>query len=412
MNNFQIMFKRASSMDCGCSSGSGSNIVGGIFNIPQLHKFDPMNLSIIFACLERISNAISQLPIVVKEHKKDAVSVVKGHDISNLFYESNITKTYMMKRLVLDIYIKGNAYLYIKRKNGKPVKLIYMEPGTCIPIINKQRQEVYYQNRGYDKNLIPEKIKQQDMIHIFMHADTPYFGKSIFEYATKSTELASYIEGALMSFYKSGCAIRGVLSFTGAVSDEQKLYIRDNWHRIHGDIDGSTIAVLEGDAHYQPITQGSGEAQMYENRKYQDAVLCRWFNMTPLQAGVMEGTAYGDIESSNLDFVSRVLMPVIALFEDEFNRKLFDAGTDKYSLDIDETFLLRGKMLDLANYVGTLTDKGIMKPDEARDKIGLNPVTGGDELHIAYSDAEQNTIGNNEDDKDEDKSKDSEDENA
>lgn len=397
MNNFQLMFKRSTTVDCGCSTDQEHSIVGGLFNIPQLNKFDPLNLSIIFACLERISNSISQLPIVVKEHKKDASSVVKNHEISNLFYNSNITKTFLMKRIILDMYIKGNAYIYIKRKNGKPVELIYMEPTSCVPVINKQRQEVYYQNRGYDTKLIPATIRKEDMIHLYKHASVPYFGKSIFEYATKSTELASYIEGALISYYKSGCTIRGVLSFTGSVSDDQKEYIRKNWHRIHGDIDGSTIAVLEGDAKYSPITQGSAEAQMYENRRYQDAVLCRWFNMTPVQAGILDGTTYGDIESSNIDFVSRVLMPDIALCEDEFNRKLLPDSTT-FSIDIDETFMLRGKMLDLANYVGTLTDKGIIAPNEGRDKLGLPPVTNGDDLHVAYSDISQNKI--NGDDKD------------
>lgn len=87
-------------------------------------------------------------------------------------------------------------------------------------------------------------------------------------------------------------------------------------------------------------------------------------------------------------------MPYIYLIEAEMTKKLVSNSKDY--IDFDETALLRTDLSSTANYYTSLVQNGIMTVNETRIKLGLEPVEGGDSLHIAYSDIEQNTIGNQE----------------
>ena len=81
--------------------------------------------------------------------------------------------------------------------------------------------------------------------------------------------------------------------------------------------------------------------------------------------------------------------------EHELNRKLLtDEERKTYVIDIDETYLMKGDKAATANYYGTLVEKGIISINEARHQLGLSPVEGGDDLQIAYSDVNQNNVGN------------------
>ena len=103
---------------------------------------------------------------------------------------------------------------------------------------------------------------------------------------------------------------------------------------------------------------------------------------------------YGSVEVANLLFLTQTLMPYIYLIEAEMTKKLVSNSKDY--IDFDETSLLRTDLSSTANYYTSLVQNGIMTVNETRIKLGLEPVEGGDSLHIAYSDIEQNTIGNQE----------------
>ena len=65
----------------------------------------------------------------------------------------------------------------------------------------------------------------------------------------------------------------------------------------------------------------------------------------------------------------------------------------KQFVDLDETSILANDAEKQANEVTTLTNSGIITPNEARNRLGLPPVDGGDALVIPFTKIEDNTIG-------------------
>lgn len=88
-----------------------------------------LKLSAVYAAISLISNAIATLPIYVKQRKDDADTILDNNAIQKLFYNMLQTKHVAIKQLVWDLLLWGNAFMYIKRKDGKPEKLIYLQHG-------------------------------------------------------------------------------------------------------------------------------------------------------------------------------------------------------------------------------------------------------------------------------------------
>ena len=75
---------------------------------------------------------------------------------------------------------------------------------------------------------------------------------------------------------------------------------------------------------------------------------------------------------------------------------------DDVCIDLDESYILRADKQSTVNYYSTLVDKGILTINEARKALGYSPMANCDDLHVSYSDPQQNAINSLDDDKKED----------
>ena len=83
------------------------------------------------------------------------------------------------------------------------------------------------------------------------------------------------------------------------------------------------------------------------------------------------------------------------MMQDEMNRKLVKPSESNIEIDIDETYLVKGDEKTESEYLTKLVAGGIMTINEARNRLGLNKVDGGDEIILAYSKIEDNKITDN-----------------
>ena len=372
------------SCDCGCSSNWSDGLLFG-----QYGKKTASGLSAWFAAVNLISNAIAQAPIYVKERAENKNTIVEDHYIIDLFNDMRMNRFIVFKQLINDIIYKGNAYLYIKRTNGKPSKLIYLQPSQVSIVYNQLDDDLKYlvsSNKNVKRTVMPD-----DILHFYMWSRDGVNGVSLLNYGQRVVDLANAAEQTAKQFFDSGCQITGVLSFDGRVSDEQKAKIRAAWNTIHAGDSGSGLAILEGSSKFEKIAANSQEAQLLETRNYNTTEIARLFNISPILLGDLSHTSYADIEQAQLEFVTHTLLPYIIMFETEIDRKLLKSERTRF-FDIDETSQLKGTKNALATYLSTLVSNGIMTINEARRILELNAIDGGDELIIPYTKIQDNTI--------------------
>lgn len=346
-------------------------------------------LSAFFAATELISNSVAQLPISVKRE----TGIDKNHPINLLFKNGLITKFNLMKNLVTDIIMYGNAYCYIeKADDGTPLSLTYLERGDVTVYYNKNTQDLYYQVVNHK----PGRVRPENMIHLYKNSINGVQGKSLVSYANQVLQLAKATDKTASKYYSSGCALSGVLTIKGARKGAKEA-ARDAFATTHSGSSGSGLVILDEDMSYTPISGSASDSQMLEARAFNVEEIARYFNINPLLLGDTKGASYKSIEEANVEFLSRTLMPYVSLIEDEFNRKLVKPEEQgKVIIDFEEGELLRGDMKSTSEYIQKLVSSGIMTTNEAREMLGLPAKEGCDDLIVAYTKISDNKVSGEE----------------
>ena len=371
----------------------------GMMNLQLSDQIPAVSLSAVFAAIEIISNSLAELPLNVKTRQDNKSTLVKNHPLYHIFDNCIMTKYMMIKMLVTDMLLYGNGVAYIERAtDGTPTNLVYCPHGTYSIIYNEQSRSLYY--------LIPSlrkgRIEPIDVVHILKNSLNGVEGRGILFYANHTLKLTSSTEKAAQDYFSSGMHVSGILRQVDVhtpLNDKQRNSIRESWRQGHSK-NGTGICVIEGGLEYQPVSSNSKDAQLLESRLFNLQDVARFFNINPVLLGDLSHSSYSTIEASLLEFVTHTLYPYITLIENELKRKLVKPSEKNLYIDLVAGFILKSDKTSQANYLNTLKQAGIITTNEAREQLGLNPVEGGDKLMVAYSDVNQNTVGEQDHDRD------------
>ena len=378
-----------------CSCDTPNNISTSLL-FGGYTKKNAIGLSAFFSATNLISNSIALMPVSENQLNDNKRTVVENSNITPLFYNMFLTKFNVFKKIVEDVILKGNAYLYINRDEaGHPKSLTYLRPSQVAIQYNELTQDLYYLVTSSNK-VTKKKILDKDMCHFVMHSNDGVNGLSIISYATRTIDSANATEQSAKQFFDSGCSINGIVRLKNPiVSDKQRNEIRNNWSQIHGGDNCSGVCVLSGVEDFTPITSDPNKSQMLETRRFNITEVARWFNINPILLGDLSHTSYNDIEAANIEFVQHTLLPWIEMLQNELTRKLI--VNKKRYIDLDENVLLKSNKTNQANFCKTLVSAGIMTANEARAQLGLNQMEGADDLVIPFAKISDNKINTNND---------------
>lgn len=345
-----------------------------------------LQLSTVFRCIEIISESIAVLPIGV--YTKDGVRV--NHSLDLVWRDSNnrLSKFEMIKQMIQSVLIKGNGFIYLERnQDGSVKRLKWLESGDVNIWYNKLNNQLFYTS-----SLISEKkIEPVNMIHLKMFTYDGINGVSILNIGSKALRLGSTLENNAYNFFANGCNLSGVLSVASSLTPQQIKDIHKAWDESY--VNGSGVAVLQGNMNYQSVSNSAKENELLESREYTVKDICRWFGINPILLGLNTGSTYASLEMAQNDFVIHTLLPWIEAIEEEFTKKMLKPSEqENLEIVLDENYLLRVDKKTEATYYSTMVNNGLMTRNEARGKLGLQPVEGGDKLVVPFTDIKQNTL--------------------
>ena len=345
------------------------------------------SLSAFFAARELISNSIAMLPINIKIKNE----IVEDSELSTVFNNSLISKFNLIKAIIQDVIDWGDAVCYIQRgQNDIPVELVYCPRGSYTIDYNENTRKIRYKI-----NFLQSFVEPKDVLHFYKNNQpNGVQGRSITGFANNILELSKATDKAAKNYYSSGCAVNGVLSIKGARRDAKEK-ARQAFTEVHSGANSSGLVILDDDLDYKPISSNANDSQMLETRLFNVTEIARFFNISPVLLGDLSKSSYNTIEASQREFVTHTLMPYIAMFESEVNRKLTTAQYKDFTIDLNEDFLIKGDSNTISQYYSTLVEKGIMSRNEARRALGLPQLDGLDDIIIPYTKIDDNTIGNN-----------------
>ena len=368
-----------------------------------------MKLSVVYACVNLLSNTIATLPLKVVKYEKGRRVELKEHPLDlilNLAPNKRYNKFNMMKLLIESILLNGNGYLYIKRDERLNV--------VGLELLNPAFVQPMPQDDGTVKYIVEgmgSAVDSANMIHLYMHADELMNGISVIKYAAMALRGAYDREESSDSFYSRGLGLLGVLKSSAPLTNDQKKQIAESWEKSMARTSNGGVAILPQGLDVQAISVSPEDAELLDARQFDVVNLCRFFGVSPLKIYDYEHMSYNSLEQVSLSFLQESILPYTQLIEDEFNRKLFkpsEVGT--YGVDFSYDELLQADKKSEVEYYRALLTNGICSIDECREKLGFRPmedseVGGAHFIQVSYANLKDVAEGNFIKDKEQDQDK-------
>ena len=358
-------------------------------------KIGAMSLSTFYAAVNLVSNSIAMMPWKFKDDENNELP--KSNYLYHLFDNSIITRYNIIKNVVKDIILYGNGFIYIERDNetGQPKTLHYSPANQTTIWYDEINHKLYYYNFTY----LDRIDDGTNYLHFYMNSDDGFIGKGVLKYAYNVLDIASVIQNATSSYYSTAGQQFGIVSPNGPlpeVGNQQKQLDKlvQKWEEAQMKANKGTV-FFPSDLKFTPMTNTAKDSALIEAREYNAVEVGRFIcNISPVLLGDLRHLAYNSLTESQREFVIHSLAPIVTMIEEQCNKKLIMPSKHcKQFVDLDETSILANDAEKQANEVTTLTNSGIITPNEARKRLGLPPVDGGDALVIPFTKIEDNTIG-------------------
>ena len=352
-----------------------------------------MRLSAVYRAVELISDSIAMLPVYVQFEDENGFRTRYNEHSTNklLNYQPNnlMTRYQFIKLLMIDVMLRGNGFAYIRRDEvGNAIELQDLRPDMVTINYNELTREL-----NYRCNTIQGVIEACNMIHLVKYSKDGINGISVLQNAKNTLALTADTEKQASNFFKSGCALSGILKVQGQLSDAQKQQIKSSWNSTYNG-EASGLAVIQGNMDYQQISVNAADAQLLESRLFNVSDIARFFGLSPVLLGDLSKSSYSTLEQSQLQFLSQTLQPYITMIEQEFSRKIFRPSELNLSVNIDEKALIMTDKAALASYYVQLQQNGLMTPNEIRKELGLPAIENGDKtvMQAQYLQQQSNNV--------------------
>lgn len=346
---------------------------------------DALRNSAVNRCVSLISRGIGMLPLGMQALDADGnpAGTARDHPLHRLLTrqprkgQTPFTFKSLMQQTVL---MKGNAYAYPVRVNGRVSELLFL-PSANVRTVQKDDFSVEHVVKG--KN--GERVFQGgELLHLMGPSEDGITGKSIIDYARDVVEMSRTSDKAMKSSMQQGATPGGALEFpeTRTLTDEAFDRLRN---QLDNDFSGDNAGrwmILEQGLKANVFQYNSRNAQGIELRNQLVEEVARMFGV-PRPFLMLDDTSWGTgIEQLGIFFVQYTLAPWFSAWEEAIAIALMgDAERDRFRPKFNEKALLRGSMKDQAEFLAKLTGAGgtpqIMQQNEARAALELPPLAEG-----------------------------------
>jgi HK97 family phage portal protein len=333
-----------------------------------------MTQSVVFSCVRVLAETIASLPWQVYQDVGENSKVARQHPLYPVLHDAPnrwMTSFQWRSTWVTQALVYGTGYSLI---DG----MLLLPP----PIVRKvwdERRGLVYQVRfadglaeyGSDEILeLPGiSLDGHNSISIVLTAARDIIGEAmaVGEHSSR--------------FFSNGARVGGVLSTDQVLKDDAIKRLRQQWEKMQGGlVNAYRTAVLEQGMKYQAVGMQSDHAQLVETRKLVTEYVAGVFRVPPMFVGDYSRMTYANAEQNDLHFTKHCIAPWLTKIEQEVNRKMF-AGTDYYC-EFNMAGLLRGDFKTQMDGFARGIQSAIFTPNEARAKLNLPPLPGGDKLYI------------------------------
>jgi HK97 family phage portal protein len=344
----------------------------------------------VFACITLISQDVGKLRIKLMRKQGKVWEEIENPAFSPVLRKPNRYQNHIQFKewWMLSKLTRGNTYV-LKRRDGRGVvNALYLLDPTRVRVLVAPDGSVYYEVPADNLTGITEdsvSIPASEIIHDRMNCLWhPLVGVSPIFASGSAALIGLNIEKNSSAFFGNGSNPGGILTAPGSIKQETADRLKAHWEENYGGENAGKVAVLGDGLKFEAMRMTAVDSQLIQQLKWAADVVCSTFHVPPFKIGIGATPTYQSAEILNQIYYADCLQSHIESMEAVLDEGLgiTQVVGEHYGVELDLEGLLR---MDTNTQIKTLGEgvKGaIMTPNEARQKIDLSPLTGGDTVYM------------------------------
>lgn len=361
-----------------------------------------LQFSTVYACVTLIASDIGKLPLnYVEKNEQDIWEPAENPAFSPVLRKPNRyqTRQRFIEQWCTSKLVHGNTYILKERDQRNVVTDMYiLDPCLTRPLVAKDGSVWYslatYNNltgidtiSGYEDEGVKNGsvvVPASEIIHdINVALYHPLCGVSPISACGLPAIQGIRIQQQSARFFENFSRPSGVLTAPGLISDELAKRLKDHWESAYTGNNAGKIAVLGDGLKYEPMSVNAHDSELIAQLKLSSEQICTAFHIPAFMVGVGQMPSYNNVESLYQMYYSQCLQTHIegieASLDDGFG--LLGPNQSKGTeFDLDQ--LLRMDTATQYRTYGEGISRGMISPNEARQKINLPPVDGGNSPYL------------------------------
>lgn len=311
------------------------------------------------------------------------------------------------RMLVIQLEMTGDGYVLIRRNNrGEVLELIPLQSARCRRMRSTTGRVFYEINTATEEDrgmlgAYNATVPARMIIHLRGKSFNGIDGLSANELGNPIFALANAIQSFQSKLFGSDGKQPMVFEMDGTFGTGDaaeiayrrlKDQLRQGFARMN---DIGEPLLLEAGLKAKPVAVNSRDAMTIDAYNQQVVRICGLMGVPPHKIYHYDTVKYENQASADLQYASDCLEPLADMIEETFRNSLVYGELESYELwpefDRERMTVLDAKAIN--ERVKTAVLSGLMMLNEGREKLGLNPVEGGDVFMIPVNMALMNPKG-------------------
>jgi HK97 family phage portal protein len=354
--------------------------------------------AIVYKCVNEIANGSSS----VKFDVFDGDVKLDAHPLINLLERPNPLQAgnEFFQSLYAYLLLSGNSYVLRTGSENQPPKELHLlrpdrvkiEPSnTTIP------KSYMYELSGQvvNKYEIDQETGASEIKHFKLwNPIDDYYGLSPLRAASVDIDQHNYAAKHNVNLLMNGARPSGAIVFrpkdeAGAnlqlTESQRQQLISDLELRFQGTNNSGRAMLLEGDFDWKEMGLSPKDMDFLQlkNMSARDIAMC--FGVPSQLVGIPDAQTYSNVQEARLALYEETIIPLIKRVESDLNEYLAPYYGERLRIqyDIDSIPAMAERRKRIYENVTGAVREGIISRNEARERLGLEPITGGDEVYIS-----------------------------
>jgi len=353
--------------------------------------------AIVYRCVNEIANGAASIPFKVFQGDQE----LEQHPLVSLLNRPNPMQAGVeyFQALYSFLLLSGNSYALASAVNQVPTELhllrpdrIEIEPSdTSIPKSYK-----YKLNNQVVARYEADPVSGQSEVKHFKMWNPldDYLGLSPLMAAAVDLDQHNMIAKHNIGLLENGARPSGAIVFqpkddsgnSMMLTDAQREQVqKDLEYRFSGQKNAGRPMLLEGDFDWKEMAMSPRDMDFLQNKHMaaKDIALC--FGVPSQLIGIPDSQTYANVQEARLALYEETIIPLARRIESDLNEWLAPSFGDNIRIeyDVEQIPAMTERRRRIYENVTNAVAQGIISRNEARERLGMEPITGGDEVYIA-----------------------------